>query len=152
MLGPLLLAAALIAGSPAADAARPTLRIENARVIRVSPPAPDSGIFAVYRDFDVVLPGGRSQRMYVLWMSQNQYMPEAGTLCTIIYRREALLPGNMHRPQREGRRDAGPFNVVHELSCGFGPAVPLGGRHSTSAREDQPTLLPMRPLSATRSG
>jgi hypothetical protein len=130
MTAPLVLAALLSATAPAAAPPAPFLRIENARVTRVSPPAPDSGLFAVYRDFDVVLPGGQSHRLYVLWMSQNQYMPEAGAVCTIVYRREALLPGNMHRPQREGRRDEGPFNVVHELSCGFAPGVPLGGQHS----------------------
>ena len=81
----------------------------------------------------MVLPGGQSQRMYVLWMSQNQYMPEAGAVCTIVYRRGALLPGNMHRPQREGRRDEGPFNVVHELSCGFAPATPVPGQSRPGA-------------------
>jgi hypothetical protein len=133
MLAPLILAALLSAAAPAAAPPAPFLRIENARVTRVSPPAPDSGIFAVYRNFDVVLPGGQSHRLYVLWMSQNQYMPEAGAVCTIVYRREALLPGNMRRPQREGRRDEGPFNVVHELSCGFAPEVPVLGRNRPSA-------------------
>ena len=118
MLAPLLLAATL-AAQPAPPA--PLLWLQNARVTQVSPAAPDSGRFAVYRDFDVVLPNGQTQRLYVLWMSQHQYMPEVGNTCTIGYRREPLLPGNLHRPQREGQRDQRMFNVVQELSCGFAP-------------------------------
>ena len=123
MLAPLLLAAMLTA-QPAPAA--PMLWLENARVTQVSPAAPDSGHFAVYRDFDVVLPGGQTYRLYVLWMGQHQYMPDVGVVCTIGYRRGPLLPGNLHRPQREGRPDEGPFNVVEELGCGFAsnPAPP----------------------------
>lgn len=133
MLALLVMVAALTGSPPTPGGYSPTLRLENARVTRVSPPAPDSGVFAVYRDFEVVLPDGRPQRMYVLWMSQNQYMPEVGAVCTIVYRREALAPGNLHRPEHEGRPDQGPFNVVHELSCGFGPGMPPLGQHSPGA-------------------
>lgn len=118
MLAPLLIVA-MLAAQPAPSA--PLLWLQNARVTQVSPAAPDSGRFAVYRDFDVVLPNGQTLRLYVLWMSQHQYMPEVGNACTIGYRREPLLPGHLHRPQREGQRDQRMFNVVQELSCGFAP-------------------------------
>ncbi|WP_395613658.1 hypothetical protein [Allosphingosinicella sp.] len=132
MLAPLLLAAMLTTAQP--PPAAPLLWLENARVTQVSPAAADSGVFAVYRDFDVVLPNGQTQRLYVLWMSQHQYMPEVGNTCTIGYRREPLLPGNLHRPQREGQRDQRMFNVVQELSCGFASnPSPLPVQRSPSA-------------------
>ena len=84
---------------------------------------------------DVVLPKGRTHRLYVLWMGQHQYMPEVGNTCTIGYRREALLPGNLHRPEREGAPDPSRFNVVQELGCGFAsnPAPPPAVQRSPSA-------------------
>jgi hypothetical protein len=121
MLAPLLLAALLAGSAPTTASGAPVLWLENARVTQVSPPAPDSGHFAVYRDFEVVLPGGRTYRLYVLWMSQHQYMPDVGATCSIAYRRGALLPGNLHRPPGGGQRDVAPFNVVQELGCGFAP-------------------------------
>lgn len=132
MLAPLLLAAMLTTASPPAP---PLLWLENARVTQVSPAAPASGVFAVYRDFDVVLPDGQTHRLYVLWMGQHQYMPEVGNTCTIGYRREALLPGNLHRPEREGAPDPSRFNVVQELGCGFAsnPAPPPAVQRSPSA-------------------
>jgi hypothetical protein len=135
MLAPLLLAAMLAGTAPAVAAPAPLLWLEDARVIQVSPNAADSGVFAVYRDFDVVLPDGQTYRLYMLWMSQHQYMPEVGTICTIGYRREALLPGNLHRPEREGAPDRSTFNVVQELGCGFAPnpAPPRLPQRSPSA-------------------
>ncbi|HYD12188.1 MAG TPA: hypothetical protein VEC11_05020 [Allosphingosinicella sp.] len=120
MILSLTLAAAL-----AADAAPPPLlRMENARVIAVGPRPPDSGIFASYADMDVAPPGGRPQRMYMLWASRHQYLPDVGSVCRIVYRREPLLPGNLHRPPGHGQPDRAPFNVVYELNCGFAPGAP----------------------------
>jgi len=133
MRAPLLLAAMLATAQP--PPAAPLLWLENARVTQVSPAAADSGVFAVYRDFDVVLPNGQTHRLYVLWMGQHQYMPEVGNICTIGYRREALLPGNLHRPERAGTPDPSRFNVVQELGCGFAsnPSPPRPVQRSPSA-------------------
>jgi hypothetical protein len=121
MLAPTILAALLAGSAPARTPAAPLRWLDHARVTQVSPAAADSGVFAVYRDLDVVLPGGQTYRLYVLWMSQHQYMPDVGAVCTIGYRREALVPGNLHRPPGGGQRDVAPFNVVQELGCGFAP-------------------------------
>ena len=91
MIASLVLAAALTSGAAPMP---PLLRMENVRVIAVGPRPPESGIFAAYADMDVALPGGPPLRMYMLWMSRHQYLPDAGAVCTIVYRREALLPGN----------------------------------------------------------
>jgi hypothetical protein len=121
MIASLILAAAL----PAESAPAPLLRMEDAQVVAVGPRPPASGIFASYADMDVLPPGGGPpQRMYMLWASRNQYLPEVGAICRIVYRREPLLPGNLHRPVRPGAADRGPLNVVHELSCGFAPGAP----------------------------
>jgi hypothetical protein len=137
MLAPLLLAAAFIemAPTPPRDHAGPALRIENGRIVQAWRPPFGSGIFAVYADFDVAVPGGSQQRMYLLWAGEPQFLPDASSVCTITYRREALLPGNVHRPVRVGRHEQGPVNLVHQLDCGFGRgAPPPAQRGSPSAR------------------
>jgi hypothetical protein len=136
MIASVILAAALAGAPPAPDprvGTGPTLRIEHGRIVRVSPRPPDSGIFAAYADFDVALPGRAPQTMYLLWMSRNQFLPEAGSVCTIIYRREALLPGNLHRPPGHGQPDRAPYNVVYELNCGFAPGTPPPVQRNPSA-------------------
>jgi hypothetical protein len=131
MLAPLLLAAALAAASPA-DAPSPNRRIENATVIQVSPrPAAGSGVFAIYADFEVATPAGERLRMYVLWMSRNQYLPDVGAVCAISYRHEPLARGNLHNPPARPSRPEGPLNVVYELSCG--PPLEQPGQRSPSA-------------------
>ena len=137
MIAPLSIVAALI-GAPLATAqpgTGPTLRIEHGRILQVSLRPPDSGVVAFYADFDVAQPGG-AQRMHVLWMTQDQFLPEAGSICTITYRREALLPGNGHHDLvPEDQRDEGPHNVVYGLNCGLAPGQsPPGQRGSPNAR------------------
>lgn len=137
MIAPMLLAAALL-GAPFAAAqpgTGPTLRIEQGRILRVSLRPPDSGVVAFYADFDVAQPG-RAQRMHLLWMTQDQFLPEAGSICAITYRREALLPGNGHHDLvPEDTRDDGPHNVVYDLDCGLTPGQPpLVQRGRPSAR------------------
>ncbi len=138
MIGDLLLAAALTGASPAISqpAANPFPRMGNARVVRVSPrPGFMSGIVAVYADFDVAMPGKEPQRMYMLWMTMDQFLPEVGSICTIGYRRAPLLGGNLHRPiAGEGPRDAGPRNIVEDLSCGPPLELPAAVQRSPSAR------------------
>lgn len=130
-----LLLAALLAGTAQRPApAAPFQRIENALVVQVSPrPAAGSGVFAIYADFEVVRSGGTRQRMYVLWMGANQYLPEVGTVCTITYRREPLARGNIHNPPARIGQPEGPLNVVYELSCGPPLELPGAGQRSPSA-------------------
>jgi hypothetical protein len=127
MVARLLMAAALAGASTAPDADGAIRRMEDGVVVQVSPrPAAGSGVFAIYADFEVIAPGGERQRMYVLWMSANQYLPEVGSVCTIIYRREALARGNLHNPPARLGHPEGPLNVVYELSCGPPLAQPRG--------------------------
>ena len=119
MLAPLLIGASLAAASPAADAARPYRRLEDATVVQVSPrPAAGSGVFAIYADFEVATAAGEHLRMYVLWMGGSQYLPDVGAVCAISYRRQPLARGNVHNPPARAGRPEGPLNVVQELSCG----------------------------------
>lgn len=134
MLAPLLLASTLTATQPAPEAPGPNRRIENAAVVQVSPrPAAGSGVFAVYADFDVATPAGERLRMYVLWMGGSQYLPDVGAVCTIAYRREPLLRGNIHNPPGRAGRAEGALNVVYELSCGPPLELPGSGQRSPSA-------------------
>ena len=134
MLAPLLLAAALTGAPPATGAASPYRRIEQGIVIQVSPrPPAGSGVFAIYADFEVATPAGERLRMYVLWMGGSQYLPDLGAVCTISYRREPLLRGNIHNPPARLGRPEGPLNVVYELSCGPPLALPGAGQRRPSA-------------------
>src|SRR5207237_5577007 len=82
-----------------------TMRIEEGVVVQVSPrPAAGSGVFAIYADFDVAPRDGPRQRMYVLWMGGNQYLPDVGSVCAIAYRREPLARGNIHNPPDQSGR------------------------------------------------
>lgn len=140
MLALLLLAAALTAASPLAEAAGPDRRIENATVVQVSPrPGFGSGVLAVYADFEVRTRSGERLRMYVLWMSRNQYLPDVGAVCTISYRHEPLLAGNAHNPAARRGRPEGPLNVVHELSCAPGLPPPALRDDGASALAAPPT-------------
>ncbi len=137
MVARLLLATSLIGAAPAAveRGAGPMLRMEYVRVVHVSPRPPASGIFASYADFDVAAWDGETQRMYLLWAGESQYLPEAGFVCTIGYRREPLAGGNLQNHDNrvslhanlDSVRDDGPHNIVHDLNCGLTPgAPPLG--------------------------
>jgi len=134
MLAPLLLAATMTAAQPAPAAAGPNRRIEDARVVHVSPrPAAGSGVFAIYADFDVVTRAGERVRMYVLWMGGSQYLPDVGAVCSIAYRNEPLARGNLRNPPAQLGRPDGPLNVVYELSCGPPLEQPPAGQRSPSA-------------------
>jgi hypothetical protein len=133
MFAPLLLAAALTGAPPAPETAGPYRRIEHGTVVQVSPrPAAGSGVFAVYADFEVATPAGERLRMYVLWMGGSQYLPDVGAVCTINYRREPLLRGNLHNPPARLGRPEGPLNVVYELSCMPGMELPRSGQRGPS--------------------
>lgn len=131
MFGSLILAAALAGPAPATAGPGPMLRLRNATVVLVSPrPAGVSGRIASYADFVVATEAGVRLRMYLLWMSNRQYLPDVGAVCAITYRRERLGGGTLHSPSASGQED-GLANLVYELSCG--PPLEWPGQHGPSA-------------------
>ena len=135
MLVPLMIAASIMQASPTGPGQGQVRLVENARVIHVTKPSFVSGTWAVYADFDIVVPGAAPMRMYVLWMTMNQYLPDVGSICTIRYRSEPLVGGNLHNhPDRSDVRDANePHNVVQDLSCGPPLEQPRRGQRSPIA-------------------
>ena len=140
------LAAASTATAPADD--RPPLRRDVARILAAGPRPAGSGMFAVYADFDVMPAGSAvAERMYKLWLgAPDEFLPEAGMLCTISYRREPLLGGNAHRDKgQEARPDNGPHDVVESLDC----AAPWHAEALRARAED--LLLPRAPVVLDRA-
>lgn len=114
----LTLAAALLAfiapAAPSPPAAASPMLIEDGRIVRVSPrPGFTSGVLAAFADFEVEAPGGARQRMYLPWMTMDQFLPKEGDLCRIAY----------HRGAYSGVRSDPAIhhvlivNLVDEISC-----------------------------------
>lgn len=109
---------ALVQPTVRSDAA-PTHWIEDGRIVAVEAGQAFSGRLAFYAHIDIAPPGQAPQRLYLLWLSHNQILPRVGETCTIGYRREALLPLNLHRHEgRTPQPDSAPHLVIQELGCG----------------------------------